>query len=487
MLKLDSMVFVFHEDGKSERRKLTGNVLRSAFCQSRTKVSELTLDLIRQHGTLAEPLAADVGTQVRLWGLVKAVQYNARRGVISKVNEEGDRFVVLLDGQEGLQLSLKRSNICVESPKNRKEPPARESPESIPGAFGSSEGASNSSKLGKGILKKYESERAIIKTIFQDKNGNLVGFCALRRETRSAAGGQDPGDIFLFHGAEAEDGLKTGCGAGSVESAGLQLEAGDVLGELRVQAGPKGLKLVSATLVDLSCHSSSSSRLTNYLLSLEKAVADLRRRGSALQCLRQQSACIAILNAVAALPDPTESVISLLEVLVQASCPGSGSSGKTSIAALETVLASKLTLPDQHLEKHLQGTVSTDKKLRARLVGVVLQAFRFAPRARRRLFILLSAFLHASPSEAQELLPPERLVPLLAVSLPEDEQLGCYHWRELPLHLLPAEMRAQGVLSSKRDDLHAVKTQGAYRDFEQYMDTYVGLLREEVCSATRIC
>eukprot|EP00961_Rhodomonas_salina_P266994 3607720-Rhodomonas_salina.2 len=66
-------------------------------------------------------LVADVGTRVRVFGLVNAAQYNGRRGVINKVIEEGERFLVLLEMQarEGQLLSLKRKNICVENDTSR--------------------------------------------------------------------------------------------------------------------------------------------------------------------------------------------------------------------------------------------------------------------------------------------------------------------------------------------------------------------------------
>ncbi|KAJ1474340.1 hypothetical protein T484DRAFT_1832739, partial [Baffinella frigidus] len=89
----------------------------------------------------------------------------------------------------------------------------------------------------------------------------------------------------------------------------------------------------------------------------------------------------------------------------------------------------------------------------------------------------------AQPAEALRVLPASVLIPLLGATLPGDAQLACYHWRELPRQLLLSEMGPASADSQAV--LRKVLRHGSYGTFERYMETYVGLLRENTFSKMR--
>ena len=149
--------------------------------------------------------------------------------------------------------------------------------------------------------------------------------------------------------------------------------------------------------------------------------------------------------------------------------------------ALQAVLCSTVSQPPGSL---LEEVFLAPGALSARLAKVLVDAWGRVPEARRRLFLLLVAFARARPEEAQRALPLAVLLPLLGAQLPGDQQLACYHWRELPRHLLPSEMIAAS--GGGAAVLHKVlRGGGSYGSFEHYMETYVGLLRENTFSLMR--
>jgi hypothetical protein len=78
---------------------------------------------------------------------------------------------------------------------------------------------------------------------------------------------------------------------------------------------------------------------------------------------------------------------------------------------------------------------------------------------------------------------PDLLIQLLGSTLNQgDDLIACYSWRQLPLHLLPSEIRElEGVAQ-----LRCVKKDGgSYETFDDYMDTYVSLLRENAFANMR--
>ena len=83
------------------------------------------------------------------------------------------------------------------------------------------------------------------------------------------------------------------------------------------------------------------------------------------------------------------------------------------------------------------------------------------------------------------LLQPDVLIRILGSTLPQGEDtLASYNWRELPLYLLPSEMRMSD--SSHGALLRCVKKAGgSYETFEDYMETYVTLLRENTFANMR--
>eukprot|EP00961_Rhodomonas_salina_P069051 927172-Rhodomonas_salina.1 len=331
---------------------------------------------------------------------------------------------------------------------------------------------------------KAMTEQAVVSSLKPDKNGNLVGRCTLSK----LKGGQENHQIFFFHGPQAVEGLKFG---GKVDTAGLELKTGDILGELQVQPGRKAgqIDLVRATLSALS-QQNSDQRLAPYLRGLASALSQSTLRAQALSCLAQEKACKAICKGLAKLSRDSEiltNILDILESLVTAS--SSGSSRHSATATLNTILLSELSLPHSILGQVMQENLE-DGRARAqqeRLVSVAVNAFALVPDARRRLCLLLSSFAKSSEGLALRLLPPSCLLPLLAASLPGDENIACYAWRELPLHLLPTEMRARGheAVLGRREDLREVRPRGAYTDLDDYMTTYVGLLREEAFASMR--
>ena len=93
---------------------------------------------------------------------------------------------------------------------------------------------------------------AEVRWVKPDKNGLIVGACdipAARRGEEDARGGQGGGgagagaaSVFFFHGTPAQNGFKCGGNAGRVESAGLQLAAGDRLFQVRTLTRSGGAK-----------------------------------------------------------------------------------------------------------------------------------------------------------------------------------------------------------------------------------------------------
>ena len=82
---------------------------------------------------------------------------------------------------------------------------------------------------------------------------------------------------------------------------------------------------------------------------------------------------------------------------------------------------------------------------------------------------------------------PIKLLHLLGSVLPGGDDISSYSWRTLPLTLLPSEIigSSAGGLNLDEHLLPVLKSGKPYDDFEKYMETYVGLLREDCLSGMR--
>ena len=326
-----------------------------------------------------------------------------------------------------------------------------------------------------------------------DKNGCTIGWVALDEGTESAQGA----DAYFFHGQRASLGFKA-AGTGALQSAGLELIRGDQIAELVLKVkgnkggkegkgnggDGKGYTVVTGSLVD--CARRGQQVFADYLTGLLDSLKDSDRCESALHSLGHARACAAVWSALSAHAALAPFVVQVIELLVQGSL-GSGSARRAASSALHNVMLSGVTLPPASpLLGVIQG--KGQEVLRVQLVQALCSAWPLVPLARRRSFMLLQALVRKHPTEAARLLSLEQMMELLSSTLPGGDQISCYRWRELPLKLLQNEMTSQP--GSGGGDGGAVLTRvlrngGDYETFEAYMETYVGLLREDCFAAMR--
>ena len=349
----------------------------------------------------------------------------------------------------------------------------------------------------------------VISQAARNSTGNLtlIGFCKFDL-TESVPAGQKcnkgqlvvkhqiaPKDAFFFHGTPAVSshphGFKCGGEIGVVESAGLQLDVGDKLGFVEVVTSDAGMKVLRASLHFIALKK-ILPRLEGYLTGLAEALNDTSKRDAALACLCQHKSSTVVWNTISKLMIDNvgvDMVIRVLEMLVYHTTHSGSTTGRTAKTALQITLMCNISLPPNSLLGRLmqRDRVSrSDLQLRALLISVLLKTWVVCDKQlHRRIFLLLQDLLCNHPSEVMQLLPPEQLMQLLGSTLTQgDDLLACYGWRELPLYLLPSEMRVSNGENGAL--LQCVKKAGgSYETFEQYMETNVGLLRENAFANMR--
>ena len=327
-----------------------------------------------------------------------------------------------------------------------------------------------------------------------DKNGCTIGWIALDEGAESTQGA----DAYFFHGQRASLGFKA-VGTGALQSAGLELIRGDQIAELVLKVkGEKGGKerkgnggdgkgytVVTGSLVH--CAWRGQQVFADYLTGLLDSLKDSDRCESVLHSLGHARACAAVWSALSEHAALAPLVVQAIKLLVQGSL-GSGSARRAASSALHNVMLSGVTLPPA---SPLLGVIQGEGQevLRVQLVQVLCTAWPLVPLARRRSFMLLQALVRKHPAEAARLLSLEQMMELLSSTLPGGDQISCYRWHELPLKLLQSEMTSQPGSHGGGDGgavlTRVLRNGGDYETFEAYMETYVGLLREDCFAAMR--
>ena len=293
----------------------------------------------------------------------------------------------------------------------------------------------------------------------RDKQGCSIGFIDLevKGETEEAGSSQASKAVY-FHSAPSASGFKH-AGTGTVQSAGLELMRGDQLSDLRLKHGKKGdYVVVDGALVE--CAHRAESVYADNLDGLCDALGDAELRDGAQHTLCHGRACAAVWTALAVFESLLPKIVRVIELLVK--CSGGGTSKRTATSALQHLLLSGVTLPPASpLYGLLCRKGDEDDELRTRFVQAMCSAWPVTPQARRRCFVLLQALGQHHPARASALLSFDMMMKLLSVTLPGGDHISCYHWRELPLKLLPSETVIQSsgaaaqqawapVLSSRR-------------------------------------
>jgi len=319
----------------------------------------------------------------------------------------------------------------------------------------------------------------------RDKQGCSIGFIDLevKGETEEA-GSSQASKAFYFHSAPSVSGFKH-VGTGTVQSAGLELKRGDQLSDLRLEHGKKGdYVVVDGALV--ACARRAESVYAEYLDGLCDALGDAELRDGAQHALCHGRACAAVWKALAVFGSLVPKIVRVIELLVKQG-GGGGTSKRTASSALQHLLLSGVTLPPASpLFGLLCRKGDEDNELRTRFVQAMCSAWPVTPQARRRCFVLLQALGQHHPALASALLSFDMMMKLLSVTLPGGDHISCYHWRELPLKLLPSEtvIQSSGAAAQQGAVLSRVlRAGGDYESFDAYMRTYVGLLREDCFAA----
>jgi hypothetical protein len=319
----------------------------------------------------------------------------------------------------------------------------------------------------------------------RDKQGCSIGFIDLevKGETEEV-GSSQASKAFYFHSAPSVSGFKH-VGTGTVQSAGLELKHGDELSDLRLKHGKKGdYVVVDGALV--ACARRAESVYAEYLDGLCDALGDAELRDGAQHALCHGRACAAVWKALAVFGSLVPKIVRVIELLVKQG-GGGGTSKRTASSALQHLLLSGVTLPPASpLFGLLCRKGDEDNELRTRFVQAMCSAWPVTPQARRRCFVLLQALGQHHPALASALLSFDMMMKLLSVTLPGGDHISCYHWRELPLKLLPSEtvIQSSGAAAQQGAVLSRVlRAGGDYESFDAYMRTYVGLLREDCFAA----
>ena len=340
--------------------------------------------------------------------------------------------------------------------------------------------------------------KAKVIKIFPDQHGKLLqGFCEIDKfqEAHIQVGMPETAllkkDTYFFHGTAATEGFKCLGDEGVVETAGLQLAVGDRLGNVQVLSSTKGTKVVRAYLEAISTEG-LRPRLMAYLKGLASALQDGAMRHSALACLCQELPCATLWNTISSKMGKHAEMSVLcataLELLAKYLKP-LDSTGRIAKKALQEALRSNITLPTSPLSSILQSASREEACVRQSFLSVLLDAWATCDRfLHRRIFSLLSLWSKKHVDEVGALFTsrPNLLIQLLGCTLIQgDGLLTCYTWRQLPLYILPSEMRSH-IWDQNAPLLRRVKKSGgSYETFDDYMDTYVPLLRENAFSNMR--
>lgn len=318
----------------------------------------------------------------------------------------------------------------------------------------------------------------------RDKQGCSIGFIDLEVKGETEEAGSSQASKAYFHSAPSVSGFKH-VGTGTVQSAGLELKRGDQLSDLRLKHGKKGdYVVVDGALV--ACARRAESVYAEYLDGLCDALGDAELRDGAQHALCHGRACAAVWKALAVFGSLVPKIVRVIELLVKQG-GGGGTSKRTASSALQHLLLSGVTLPPASpLFGLLCRKGDEDNELRTRFVQAMCSAWPVTPQARRRCFVLLQALGQHHPALASALLSFDMMMKLLSVTLPGGDHISCYHWRELPLKLLPSEtvIQSSGAAAQQGAVLSRVlRAGGDYESFDAYMRTYVGLLREDCFAA----
>ena len=212
--------------------------------------------------------------------------------------------------------------------------------------------------------------------VFSDKNGNRVGFCKPQQGGGVVAAdmGKVP-QMFFFQG--------------NVESAGLDLVAGDKLARVNVRSKEDSRKKADTLSVQsavLYLPKRDRARFPDYLAGLRTSLRDRSRRETAVSSLCQRDACGAVWDQIekssssangAIDVDLVEAVIGVLEDLVSLASAGGVCGGSAAKAALSNLLASAISLPGSMLERLIaspNGGLGRQASLCKRLVEVCAPA-----------------------------------------------------------------------------------------------------------------
>ncbi|KAL3923322.1 MAG: hypothetical protein SGPRY_004256 [Prymnesium sp.] len=307
-----------------------------------------------------------------------------------------------------------------------------------------------------------------------DKNGNDIAYVQLFTKTGDELSDKKRREAFLFLGPPPKDGFKRG--RATVMSAGLPLIRGDELADLVLHDGKRGLQISGGCLSAVASSGRGEDGFRRYLEGLLAALhGEASDRETALHGLSHERACRSAWSGLAMCGSLTNLIVRVLEALVQTSAE-SRSSRLFARAALNSIVLSSITLPQSTTVYELVSSPdqrelvsSPDKReLRGQLVCVLLDVWRVAPLAQRRIHFLLTTFFRKHSSQAPQLLDLEKMLGLLSTNLPGGDLLSCYHWRDQPLKLLASE--SSGELGSGAI-LHPVLARGgAYDDFDSYME-----------------
>jgi len=336
--------------------------------------------------------------------------------------------------------------------------------------------------------------KAHITRVFLDKHGKLVGHCQI--DNTSGAAIDSPvakkttvGNTFFFHGTPATGGFRCRGDAGVVETAGLQLCVGDRLAALHVVRTETGMNVKRACL-DVISAEGQPGRLTAYLEGLAAALRNEATQEAALAFLGQRQAGLTVWNTIAtAIVACTVSPLLCVNTLALLAdlAKRRDSTGRMAKKTLQELLSCDIFLPlSSPLRCILQAEPKSREEARVRkiLVPALLNMWVECDRhLHRRIFSLLRIWVHKHPGEVGQVVKPDLLIQLLGSTLPHgNDLLCCYSWRELPLHLLQSEIH----VSEEPAQLRCVKKHGgSYETFDDYMDTYVSLLRENAFANMR--
>jgi hypothetical protein len=297
-------------------------------------------------------------------------------------------------------------------------------------------------------------------------------------------------ETFFFHGTPAKQGFKCFGDAGVVETAGLELCHGDRLSDLFVVSTEKGKTLKRAYLESISAQG-QRRRLKAYLEGLTVVLQDEATLDTALVYLGQRRACLTVWNSISNMLTSTPAsnllCVNVLKLLTDhAKRPDP--TGRLAKKAIQDLLLGNIFLPpNSPFGCILQAEpTSREDDVRGILVSVLLNMWVTCDRQlHRRIFLFLRMWVKKHPGEVSPVLAakPDLLIQLLGSTLNQgDDLLACYSWRQLPLHLLLSEIRElEGTAQ-----LRCVKKDGgSYETFDDYMDTYVSLLRENAFANMR--